>query len=120
MRVHRLGFVSDDDLGALYGACAAFCYPSLREGFGLPVLEALAHGAAVVTSDGTATAEIVGDAAVLADPFAPATVAEALRRVVDDPALAADLRARAPERARRYPWSRSAELTHDAYREAGR
>lgn len=118
VRVRRVGFVPDDDLAALYARCAVFCYPSLREGFGLPVLEAMAHGAPVVTSSGTATAEVAGDAALLADPGDRAAVAAAVRRIVDDPGLAAELRSRGVEQARRFPWARSAALAHEVYREA--
>lgn len=115
--VRRLGFVPLADLAPLYAACRAFCFPSLREGFGMPVLEAMAHGAPVVTAAGTATAEVGGDVALLVDPRDHDAIGAALTEVVDDDDLAADLRRRGRERARAYPWSRTADLTAAAYAE---
>jgi glycosyltransferase involved in cell wall biosynthesis len=116
--VRRLGFVAPTDLAPLYAGCAAFCFPSLREGFGMPVLEAMAHGAPVVTSSGTATAEVAGPDALLVDPHDHAAVGAALARLLDDPALADDLRARGRARAATFTWDRTAELTAAAYAEA--
>lgn len=119
VRVKRLGFVPRADLAGLYAGCAAFCFPSLREGFGMPVLEAMAAGAPIVTSSGTATAEVGGDAVLLADPFDPRAVAAAVRRIVDDGGLADELRHRARERSLIFTWDRAARLTAEVYREAG-
>ncbi len=116
--VHRLGFVAPEHLPALYAACAAFCFPSLREGFGMPVLDAMAHGAPVVTSAGTATAEVAGDDALLVDPRDHEAVGAALARVLDDPVLADDLRRRGRARAGGFTWERTATLTAAAYEEA--
>ena len=74
-----MGFVPDEDLAPLYAAARVFAYPSEREGFGLPVLEAMAQGTPVVTSRGTSTEEVAGDAAVLVDPFDVDAIAEGLR-----------------------------------------
>ena len=115
--VHRLGFQPPDALPALYAGAAAFCYPSLSEGFGMPVLDAMAHGAPVVTSLGTATAEVAGDAGLLVDPHDVAAIGDALARVLDDPALADGLRERGRIRAADYTWDRTADLTARAYRE---
>jgi glycosyltransferase involved in cell wall biosynthesis len=115
--VHALGFLPPDDLPPLFAGCAAFCFPSLREGFGMPVLEAMAHGAPVVTSSGTATAEVAGDGALLVDPDDHEAIAKAIARILDDPALADDLRARGRARAATYTWERTAELTAAAYAE---
>lgn len=117
-RARSLGFVPLADLGPLYAGAAAVAYPSLREGFGLPVLEAMAQGVAVVTSAGTATEEVAGDAAVLVDPTSAAAIADGLDRVLGDPTLAADLGTRARARAAGYTWARTADLTVAAYREA--
>ena len=115
--VHPLGFLAPDDLPPLYAGCAAFCFPSLREGFGMPVLEAMAQGAPVVTSSGTATAEVAGDVGLLADPGDAGAIAGALARILDDPALAANLGARGRARAATFTWERTAELTAAAYAE---
>ncbi|MFN0027877.1 MAG: glycosyltransferase family 4 protein, partial [Acidimicrobiales bacterium] len=116
-RVRVLGFVPDVDRDALYASAAVFCYPSLFEGFGLPVLEAMAAGAAVITSAGIATAEAAGDAAVLVDPHDVAALSAALGELLADPAAAAELRAAGRARAAAFTWDRSAELTVQAYRE---
>jgi glycosyltransferase involved in cell wall biosynthesis len=111
----RVGFVPDADRDALYAGAAVVAYPSLREGFGLPVLEAMAQGAPVLTSSGTATAEVAGDAAALVDPLDEAAMAEALAALVADPG---DLGARARRRAAAFTWARCAEGYVAAYREA--
>ena len=113
--VVRAGFVPDADRDALYAGAAAVAYPSLREGFGLPVLEAMAQGAPVLTSSGTATAEVAGDAAVLVDPLDETAMAEALSALVADPG---DLGARARARAATFTWARCAEGYVAAYEEA--
>ncbi len=83
-RVRPVGFVDPEALRALYAGADVFCFPSLEEGFGLPVLEAMAQGTAVVTSAGTATAEVVGDAGVLVDPPDVDGLTDALARLLDD------------------------------------
>lgn len=115
--VHRLGFLSPRALLPLYAGAGAFCFPSLREGFGMPVLDAMAHGAPVVTSAGTATAEVAGDAGLLVDPLDTSAISEALASVLDDPILADRMRAAGHERAARFTWDRTAELTAAAYAE---
>ncbi len=117
-RTRALGFVSEADKQALYSGAAAFCYPSLREGFGLPVLEAMAQGTPVVTSAGSATAEVAGAAALLVDPHAPDAIAQGLAAILDDQHLAGDLARRGRARAGEFPWSRTTDLTIEAYQEA--
>lgn len=116
--VRRLGFLPRAHLEGLYEAADVVCYPSIREGFGLPVLEAMARGAPVVTSSGTSMAEVGGDAVVLVDPLDVDSIAGGIARVLDDADLAATLRRRGPERAAQYSWSRTAEGLAGAYRDA--
>jgi glycosyltransferase involved in cell wall biosynthesis len=117
-RARSLGFVPTPDLGALYAGAAVVVYPSLREGFGLPVLEAMAQGAPVVTSRGTATEEAAGDAALLVDPHDVDDIAGALDRVVADAELAERLGAAGRARAASHTWERTAELMAAVYSEA--
>jgi glycosyltransferase involved in cell wall biosynthesis len=112
--VRFLGQVPDEELRALYGAAAVCVVPSLYEGFGLPVLEAMACGVPVVASNRTSLPEVAGDAALVVEPL-PAGLATAIERVLGDPALQGELRARGLERARAYSWRRTAEQTAAAY-----
>ena len=106
-----LGHVDDATLAALYRACALFVYPSRYEGFGLPVLEAMNYGAPVVASSAAAIPEAGGDAALYVPPGDAAALAEALRRVWNDPELAARMRERGYARVREMSWRRTAERT---------
>jgi glycosyltransferase involved in cell wall biosynthesis len=112
------GYVPDEDLPLLYGACDLFAYPSLYEGFGLPPLEAMACGAPAVVSDAPAMPEVVGDAARIVPATDREAWAAALRELLCDPGLRAELSRRGIERARAFTWERSARLTLDAYRAA--
>jgi glycosyltransferase involved in cell wall biosynthesis len=100
----RLGYVSDSALAELYRRCAVFCYPSLGEGFGLPVLEAMAAGAAVLTSDLSSLPEVGGDAVAYADPHDVESIAAALARVLRDEPGRAALGGRALLRASEFSW----------------
>jgi glycosyltransferase involved in cell wall biosynthesis len=116
-RVHRTGFVSTGELTALYAEATAFAFPSVREGFGLPVLEAMAQGAPVVVSDDPALAEVVGDAALVAPSGDAEAWAEALASLVDDASAGERWGDAGRRRAAGLTWERSARLTLDAYRE---
>jgi len=111
-----MGEVTDAQLPALYSGALAFVYPSLYEGFGLPVLEAMQCGACVIASP--AVAEAGGDAAIYGD--GPAALARALRQAAENPEWVADRRARSLSRAREFTWERSARLTYQVYEEARR
>ncbi len=116
-RIRALGFVPDPHLAPLYAGADAFCYPSLIEGFGFPVLEAMAQGTPVVTSAGTSTEELARDAGILVDPTDPQSIADGLRSILDHGEYADELAAAGRARAAEYPWSRTAELLLDVYRE---
>jgi glycosyltransferase involved in cell wall biosynthesis len=109
------GYVPDADLPALYNGANLFCFPSLYEGFGLPVLEAMACGTPVVTSNTSSLPEVAGDAAILVDPYNVDEIAEAMQRVLSDPDLAADLRGKGLERAKQFSWDRTARETIAVY-----
>ena len=115
-RVKVLGYVPDDDLPALYRDAAVFVYPSFYEGFGLPVLEAMACGTPVVTYRTTSLPEVAGAAACLLDPpVTPEALAAEIRAVIENPGLRRDLRARGLAQARRFDWRTTARLTMDVY-----
>ncbi len=112
--IRFVGFVPAEDLGGLYAGAEVFCYPSEREGYGLPVLEAMVQGTPVVTSGGTATEEAAGGAAVLVDARDPDDIA---RGITEARARRAALSARGVARADAASWSVTAGLTAEAYRE---
>lgn len=111
------GWLDDATKLALYQGATVYVTPSIYEGFGLTPLEAMACGAPVIVADRTSLPEVVGDAGLLVEPTVD-PLAEAIQRVVNDPALRDDLSARGLERASRFTWRRTAELTVAAYREA--
>lgn len=108
---------SDERLDRLYAGATAFVFPSLYEGFGLPVLEAMAAGLPVATTNRGALREVAGDAALLLDPLDEASIAAALRRLLSDSTLRAELAGLGRLQAARYPWSRTAEATWAVYEE---
>jgi glycosyltransferase involved in cell wall biosynthesis len=116
-RVVRTGYLPDEVVPALYRRAAAVVYPSLAEGFGLPALEALACGAALVTTSGSAMQELVDDAAILVPPGSVDALEAGLRQALE-PATAATLRSRGAAVAARYTWSACADEHVRAYRAA--
>ena len=115
--VVSLGYVDEQDLPALYSAADLFVLPSLLEGFGLPVLEAMACGTPVVCSNTSSLPEVAGDAALLVGPLDIGEIADAMARVLADAALAAELRRRGLERAARFSWQGTARATVAVYRD---
>jgi glycosyltransferase involved in cell wall biosynthesis len=119
-RVRFTGFVADDDLPDLYRGALLFVYPSLYEGFGLPVLEAMACGTPVITSNRTSLPEVAGGAALLVDPTRPEALVEAMISLMHDGELYRELRAKGLARARAFTWNAVAEQTVAIYRAVGR
>lgn len=115
-RCIMLGYVSDAALCELYRRCAVFCYPSLGEGFGLPVLEAMSEGAAVVTSNVSCLPEIGGEAAEYVDPLNVQSIAEGMRRVLLNEGYQRQLQQRGKRRAAQFSWERFAEQVLDVLR----
>ncbi len=113
--VRILGFVDDVDLPALYAAATVFAYPSLYEGFGFPVLEAMAAGTPVVSSDAASLPEVVGQAGLLVSPYDTNGLAEAIRTVIAHPDLRASLREAGLQQAQRFTWSETARATLEVY-----
>ena len=104
-----------DDLPTLYSCASVLCLPSFYEGFGFPPLEAMACGTPTVSADRASLPEVVGDAGLLINPARPDSIADGLRRVLTDSALAADLRRRGLERAAQFTWSKTAKQVLDLY-----
>jgi alpha-1,3-rhamnosyl/mannosyltransferase len=115
-RVVGTGHVSDEDLAALYAGAACLLFPSLSEGFGFPVLEAMACGTPVVSSNRTSLPEVVGDAGLLVNPEDEAELAAAVERILGSSAFAAELRTRGLRNAERFSWAACADATVDVYR----
>jgi glycosyltransferase involved in cell wall biosynthesis len=117
-RIHRPGYVSDEQLRALYQGADGFIYVSLMEGFGLPILEAMAGGCPVVTSNISSMPEVAGDAALLVDPKRPSEIANALQRLSTDRQLRQELAARGLRRANSFTWEKSADAMLKIYENA--
>ena len=114
--VHHLGMISEEDLPRVYRSADVLMMPSFHEGFGLPVLEAMACGTPVVASDAGSLPEVLGDAGLTANPTDVEGLADACVRVLGDPVLRGDLRRRGIERAAAFSWQRTAAATLDVYR----
>ncbi len=111
-------WVTGEELEGLWALADAFVFPSLYEGFGLPVLEAMHRGVPVACADASSLPEVAGDAALLFDPRDVAAIAASIERLLGDPALARSLRAKGLARAREFTWARTARLTLDSYARA--
>jgi glycosyltransferase involved in cell wall biosynthesis len=115
-RIHLPGYIADADLPGLFSMAVAFVYPSVYEGFGLPVLEAMACGTPVITSQISSLPEVVGDAAILVDPSDPKALASALQIVLADEHLRKSLSERGIQRAQLFTWEKAAQKTLGVYR----
>ncbi len=116
-RVKFAGYIPEEELPLWYAAATVFVFPSIYEGFGMPPLEAMACGTPVITSNTSSLPEVVGDAGLMVAPTDPIALAEAIRRVLVDADLRAELRQRGLVRARRFSWADTAAKTLAAYRE---
>ncbi len=112
-KVQYLKYVMDDDLPSLYRGAAALMLPSLHEGFGVPIIEAMACGTPVITSNCSAMPEIAGDAALLVDPTSVESIAAAMQEILDNPQRAETLRAAGLERVKMFSWAYSAKKLHE-------
>jgi glycosyltransferase involved in cell wall biosynthesis len=115
--IRTLGYVPDAVLEDLYGRASIFAFPSLDEGFGMPVLDAMARGVPVLTSNVSALPEVSGDAALLVNPRDVASIADGLRRLAEEPALREQLRRRGLERSKEFGWEKAVEGTWNVYQE---
>ena len=115
-RIHHLGYVSDEELHSLYCNADAFIYPSLFEGFGLPVLEAMASGCPVITSNVYSMPEIAGNAAVLVNPLSVEDIASAVLMICSQKALSTEMKDMGIAQAKRFTWNRCAKETCEIYR----
>jgi len=112
-----IDYVPEEDLPALYNASDLFVFPSLYEGFGLPVLEAMACGVPVITSNSSSLPEVVGDAGIMVDPYDVDGLAGEMYKVWTDEDLKEDLRKRGTDRAKMFSWERTADKTFNIYKE---
>ncbi|NVO19551.1 MAG: glycosyltransferase family 4 protein [Bacteroidetes bacterium] len=111
------GYVVNTDLPAIYSQCTAFLYPSLRESFGIPMLEAMACEVPVITSNTSSMPEIAGDAAIIIDPFKHEQITEAMIRIINDKDLRETLKQKGPGRAQLFTWRKMAEEVLLVYKE---
>jgi glycosyltransferase involved in cell wall biosynthesis len=116
-RIELTGYVSADELSRLYRRASVFAFPSLDEGFGIPVLEAMSHGLPVLASSRPSLLEVCGNAALVVDPLSTDSIAEGLSRLTGDDDLRRDLARRGIEHAARFTWSAAVEKTWNVYRE---
>jgi len=117
-RLRRIGYVDEADLVGLYSVADVVAIPSIYEGFGLPVLEAMASGGAVLTSNRSSLPEVAGTAAEMVDPSSVDEISAGLERIIGNVSRQSELRLAGIERARQFTWDRTAETTFSAYRVA--
>jgi glycosyltransferase involved in cell wall biosynthesis len=117
-RIHSIGHVSAADLQALYAGATIFAYPSLYEGFGIPLLEAMAAGAPILTSNVSSLPEVAGNAALLVDPLCVRSIRDGLHRLLSDSRLRQELVARGRAREKEFTWARTARETVAVYHRA--
>ena len=118
-RTHLLGFVDEAHIGPLMAGAETFLFPSIYEGFGMPIVEAMACGAPVLTADATATSEVAGGAALLVDPLDTQSIAEGISRMIVDAPLRERLRAAGFERAQAFDWDDAAGLYRELFSRLG-
>jgi glycosyltransferase involved in cell wall biosynthesis len=116
-KVHFLGYVLDEELPALYRGAELFVFPSLHEGFGIPILEAMACGTPVITSAVAGMPEPAGDAALLVDPTRPGLIQDSMARILFDPVLRRSISERGIRRAKEFSWKKMAGRVLEVYRE---
>jgi len=117
-RIVFVGLIDDDKLPEFYRGAVVFIFPSLYEGFGLPPLEAMACGTPVLTSNVTSLPEVVGDAALMVDPYDVDAIAEGIKRLIGDDNLRKELSQKGLARAKLFSWDRTAEVTWSVLKEA--
>ncbi len=116
-RIQVTGYLAAETLDQLYARASIFAFPSLDEGFGMPVLEAMAHGVPVITSNRSALPEVAGDAALLVDPFNTEELAVQLNRLIEEPSLRQEWTAKGTGRVQAFSWERVCDRTWDVYNE---
>jgi len=116
-RITTTGYVSDLELESLYSRATVFAFPSLDEGFGMPVLDAMARGLPVLTSNRSALPEVAGDSALLVDPLEVESIAAGLRKMIEDAALRLELSRKGIQRAKQFSWEKAVQETWQVYRE---
>ena len=115
-RIIITGYVPDEDLSAIYSGATAFVFPSLYEGFGLPILEAMQCGTPVISSNSTSLPEVVGDAGILVDPKDQDQLCQAMLDILNDDTLRETLKQKGLERAKQFSWEKCANETVEIYK----
>ena len=113
--IHFTGYVPNTELPAIYSQATLFLYPSLRESFGIPLVEAMKCGVPIITSNTSSMPEIVADAALICDPFSAQSIADAVVKLWENAELQSDLVAKGFERAKHFSWENNARLTLSLY-----